>query len=119
MIFRAEHYHRLVQTLGTSEQADVLRSTFVGNRFEKDPAFTHFVWDVLVSAAIIDPSIITAERSHHIDVNTQYGLSYGQSLAYPKFSPPGTQLVRIVTDIDEQRLWDMLNDKTYWASARK
>lgn len=86
--------------------------------FGKDPNFTHFVWDVLVAAAIIEPGIITQERTLNIDVNTQYGLSYGQSLAYPKFSPPGTQPVRIVTEINEKRFWDMLNDHTYWDSAR-
>ena len=118
VIFRAEHYQRLLQTLGRSEQAKILRSTFVGQMFEKDPKFTHFVWDVLVSAAIIEPGIITAERTHNIDINTQYGLSYGQSLAYPKFSPPGTRPVRIVTSINEARFWDMVNDKTFWASVQ-
>lgn len=118
VVFRAEHYQRFLKTLGASQQADILRSTFVGQMFGKDPNFTHFVWDVLVAAAIIEPGIITKERSLNIDVNTQYGLSYGQSLAYPKFSPPGTQPVRIVTEINEKRFWDMLNDHTYWDSAR-
>ena len=101
------------------EQAAMLRSTFVGKSFEKDPAFTHFVWDVLVAAVIIDPSLITSEVTCRIDVNDAQGLSYGQSLAYPKTGPEGSQKARIVLDMDQKRFWDMLNDKQYWASVRK
>lgn len=71
-----------------------------------------------MAAAIIDPDIITAEQTCAIDVNTQYGLSYGQSLAFPKVSPAGCSKARIVTDIDQERFWNMVNDKTYWKSAR-
>ncbi|MDO5674410.1 MAG: nucleoside hydrolase [bacterium] len=118
VIFRLGHYQRLLKTLGKSPQAELLQSTFVGQMFAKDKDFTHFVWDVLVAAALIDPDLITEERTLNIDVNTDYGLSYGQSLAYPKFSPPGTQPVRIITSIDEERFWNMVNDTTYWHSVR-
>ena len=117
-VFRKAHYDRLLTSLGKSPQSDILKNTFVGQSFAKDPAFTHFVWDVLVAAAIIDPDIITAEQTCAIDVNTQYGLSYGQSLAFPKVSPAGCSKARIVTDIDQERFWNMVNDKTYWKSAR-
>jgi len=118
IIFRIEHYKRLLATLGNSPQAKLLRSTFVGQMFEKDPSFTHFVWDALVAAVIIDPTLIKREVTQKIDVNDAVGLSYGQSLAYPKLAPKGCQPARIVTEIEEARFWDMLNDKTYWASAR-
>jgi inosine-uridine nucleoside N-ribohydrolase len=118
VVFRREHYDRFIATLGKSEQADILRSSFVGTMFEKDPAFTHFVWDVLVAAVIIDPTLITREVTCKIDINTDYGVSYGQSLAYPKLGPRGAQSARIVLDLDQERFWDMLNDTTYWASAR-
>ncbi|MDR2160530.1 MAG: nucleoside hydrolase, partial [Desulfovibrio sp.] len=119
IVFRRAHYDRLLQTLGKSGQAQLLRTSFVGQSFEKNPDFTFFVWDVLVSAIIIDPSIIIREENVFIDVNDQYGLSYGQSLAYREVAPAGAQRARIILDIDEQRFWDMLNDKTYWASARQ
>jgi inosine-uridine nucleoside N-ribohydrolase len=118
VVFRKLHYDRLVQTLGKSEQAKILRNTFVGQMFEKDPAFTFFIWDVIVSAIIIDPSIITDEVKAFVDVNDQYGLSYGQSIAYPKQGPPGSQQARIILDVNQDKLWDMINDKTYWKSAR-
>ena len=118
VVFRKEHYDRLCRTLGKSPELDILRKTFVGQSFEKNPSFTHFVWDVLVAAAIIDPAIITGERTCAIDVNTQYGLSYGQSLAYPKAAPAGTRSARIVTDVDQKRFWNMVNNAAYWASIR-
>lgn len=119
VVFRREHYDRLLQTLGNGAQAGILRSTFVGKNFEENPEFTHFVWDVLVAAVLIDPSIVVSETTCHIDVNTDFGLSYGQSLAYPKSGPIGTQPARIITDIDQERFWSMVNDKTYWASLSK
>ncbi len=118
VVFRREHYDRLLVTLGTSGQAQLLRDSFVGKRFEANPGFTHFVWDVLVAAVLIDPGLITAEQTRHVDINTQFGPSYGQSLAYAQSGPAGTQPVRIVTDIDIERFWDTVNDKTYWKSAR-
>ncbi|MDR2124759.1 MAG: nucleoside hydrolase [Desulfovibrio sp.] len=119
IIFRRAHYDRLLKTLGKSGQAQLLRNSFLGQSFEKNPDFTFFVWDVLVSAVIIDPSIIIREENVFIDVNDQYGLSYGQSLAYRETAPAGAQRARVVLDIDEKRFWDILNDKTYWASARQ
>ena len=118
VIFRKEHYDRLLAMLGTGAQAKILRSTFVGKSFEQNPSFTHFVWDVLVAAIIIDPSLVTQEITCHVDINDSWGLSYGQSLAYPKTGPEGSQKARIITEIDQKRFWDLLNDKTYWASVR-
>ncbi|MGI6655413.1 MAG: hypothetical protein ACOX5Z_01020 [Desulfobulbus sp.] len=73
VVFRHEHSQRLLQTPGKSPQAELLRSTFVGRMFAKDKNFTHFVWDVLMAAALIDPSLITADRTLNIDVNTESG----------------------------------------------
>jgi len=118
VVFRKEHYDRLLGTLGKSEQAKILRNTFVGQTFEQDPNFTHFIWDVIVSAIIIDPSLITEEVTAFVDINDQVGLSYGQSLAYPVQGPEGSLQARIIMEVDEERLWNMINDKTYWKSAQ-
>jgi len=118
VIFRRPHYDRLVQTLGQSGQAKILRSSFIGKMFEENEAFTFFIWDVIVSAIIIDMSIVTEEVTAFVDVNDQFGLSYGQSIAYPKQGSHGSRQARIILDIDQDKLWDMINDKTYWKSAR-
>lgn len=118
VIFRKPHYDRLVQTLSKSPQLKILRSTFPAQQFEKDPKFTFFIWDVIVSAIIIDPSLITEEVTAFVDINDQYGLSYGQSIAYPKHGPAGSRKARIIMDVNQDKLWDMINDKTYWKSAK-
>jgi len=118
VIFRKPHYDRLMHTLGISEQAKLLRSSFAGQMFEKDPDFAHFLWDVIVVAFIIDPSVVTKEITAFVDVNDQYGLSYGQSIAYPEQGPEGSRQARIIMDVDQEKLWNMINDKTYWKSAR-
>lgn len=114
VVFKKEHYDRLLKTLGTHPLAAMLRGTFVGQTFEKDPKFTHFVWDVLVSAVIIDPTLITEEVTQFVDINDQPGLSYGQSLAYAEDAPAGAQKARIVKTVDIERFWNMLNEQQYW-----
>ena len=118
VVFRKQHYDRILQTLGKSGQAKILRSTFPAQQFEKDPKFTFFIWDVIVSAIIIDPSLVTREVTAFVDINDQYGLSYGQSIAYPKQGPEGSRQARIIMDVDQDRLWNMINDKSYWKSAQ-
>ena len=119
VVFRKEHYDRLIKTLGASPMAELLNGTFVGQSFGKNPDFTHYVWDVLVSAVIIDPTLITKEVTRFVDINDQWGLSYGQSLAYAEDAPAGAQKARIVLEVDEDRFWDMLNDPQYWRSIKK
>lgn len=118
VVFRKAHYDRLVQTLGKSGQLKILRSTFPAQQFEKDSSFTFFIWDVIVSAIIIDPSVITKEVTAYVDINDQYGLSYGQSIAYPKQGPEGSRQARIIMDVNQDKLWNLINDKTYWKSAQ-
>jgi len=116
--FRKTHYDRLLHTLGKSPQAAILRSSFAGQMFEKDPDCTLFIWDVIVSALIIDPSVVTREVTAFVDVNDQYGLSYGQSIAYPEQGPEGSRQANIILDVDQEKLWNMINDKRYWKSAQ-
>ena len=119
VVFRKGHYDRLMMTLDRSPEAGILEKTFVGTMFAKDPKFTHFVWDVIVAAYLIDPTIVTSQRLCSIDVNTQFGLSYGQSLAYLTHCPPGCQKAAVVMDIDQKKFWNMVCDPLYWASVRK
>ncbi len=97
----------------------MLRGTFVGKGFETNPDFSHYIWDVLVAAVIIDPTLITKEVTRFVDINDQWGLSYGQSLAYPEEIPFGAQKARIVLEVNTDRFWNMLNDPKYWNFIEK
>jgi inosine-uridine nucleoside N-ribohydrolase len=118
VIFNRSHYDRVLQTMGNSGQAQLLRNSFLGKSFEKDPNFTFFVWDVLVAAIIIDPSLIVESEKMLIDVNDQYGLSSGQSLAFTQSAPVGAQQATVVLELDDEGFWDLISDKKYWASAQ-
>ena len=63
------------------EMKKLLESTYAGQQFAKDKAFIQYVWDVLAAAILIDPSLIAEERTCAVDVNAEFGPSYGQALA--------------------------------------
>ena len=63
---------------------------------------------MLAAAILIDPSLITEERTCAVDVNAEFGPSYGQALAYHDNGPQGSQKARIVMTIDQERFWNML-----------
>lgn len=88
-----------------------LKELFLNSRYEKrfeNPEATSFVWDLLVSAIIIDPSIITEEKTQWIDVNTEYTQDYGRSLAYDIQGPLGTEKARVIHTIDEEKFWNLM-----------
>ncbi len=119
LVFDKKHFDRYLKTLNNNKLSQLLRRTHVGESFEKGDYFTHFVWDVLVAAILIDPTIITKEITQYVDVNDQFGLSYGQSLAFPINGPRGSQKARIILDIDTARFWNMLNQEHFWKDIQK
>ncbi|GBU10168.1 hypothetical protein AwWohl_13060 [Gammaproteobacteria bacterium] len=74
-------------------------------KFSKDEHAYSYVWDLLVSAIIIDPSIVTKTSTQWLDVNTEYTQDYGRSLAYKIQGPIGTLQGEIVHEIDEDKFW--------------
>ncbi|GAK58567.1 inosine-uridine preferring nucleoside hydrolase [Candidatus Vecturithrix granuli] len=87
----------------------VFKETY-GPRFEKDANFTRLVWDTIAATVTIDPTLITEEQTRWVDVNADYNLDYGRSLGYKKQGPAGTQQVRILFTIDEERFWNVMVD---------
>lgn len=110
--FTASRYQKILAGSGKSGTAALVRSTWLGGMFASDPQFTFYVWDVVVAAVILDPTLITGERTCFIDVDTQFGLSYGRSYAYPATGPEGARRARIVTQIDQERFWALV-EKLY------
>lgn len=111
--FPADKFHTLLEAVD-APYGELLRGTFLGGNFLGDPDHTFFIWDVLVSAVLMDPSLIMDETTCQIDVNDSFGLSYGQSLAYPGVGPEGSRKARIVLDIDRERFWKLLLDRKSW-----
>lgn len=115
--FRKKHYNEFVKTIAKSGELEIIKKSKIGRMFETKNAkdTSPYIWDVLVAAYIIDPSILTKSVDAYVDVNTQFGASYGQSIAYAdKKAPQGTQKAKIVLEIDQKKLWKMVNDPKYW-----
>jgi len=70
-------------------------------------AEANILWDELAAVAWLDPSIITKSQKLYIDVNTDHGAGYGDTLAWPPGQQPGTgeALVEVQQDLDKQKFY--------------
>jgi len=116
--FRKADYDAFINMLGKSALVPVFNRGYQGSSFAKDPARVSYIWDILTAAVIIDPSVIKGREKLPVDINDQFGLSYGQSMAYRTRGPAGARTADIITDIDTDKFWKMVLDKKYWNSAK-
>lgn len=79
-------------------------------RFDADPAYTRLVWDTIAAAVVIDSTLITAQQTRFVDINSDYGLDYGRSLSYKIQGPAGTQNARILFAINEKKFWNLMTN---------
>ena len=127
-VMRAPWKEQIVVPLDACEKMEMRKEDFFGFKaLIKSPEFNMmmqrhylaeyletgtptFIWDVLTAALIIDPSVITEEVTMPIDVNDVYSPSYGQTLAYIRVQPEGTQKARIVKNVDQKKILWMIHD---------
>jgi inosine-uridine nucleoside N-ribohydrolase len=76
------------------------------------PVTINYLWDELAAAAWIDPTLITGERSVYMDVNTDHGPNYGDTLTWAEEYKPSLPLnkVHAQMDVDLPRLQKLLVD---------
>ena len=62
----------------------------------------YYMWDELAAAALLDPGIITREQVLYVDVDTQRGPNYGDTLSWTPASRPRVTLqpVHVQQDLD-------------------
>jgi len=106
-LFNEKIYKRI--TKEKNPVAEFFSSKY-GPPLSKDKNFTRLVWDTIAAAVVIDPGLITEEKSRWVDVNADYNLDYGRSLSYQLKGPVGTQKARILYSIDEERFWNLMVD---------
>lgn len=104
----AQRYAETERNIKNPVFAEMLRRNFRYGKFKSEPDYVTYIWDTIVSAVIIDPAIITEEAFLPVDVNDNYSLSYGQTLAFKGGAPRGAQKARIVLAVDEKKLWKMI-----------
>ena len=127
-VMRAPWNEQIVVPLDACEKMEMRKEDFFGfQHLIKKPEFNMmmarhylaeyletgtptYIWDVLTAALLIDPSVITEEVTMPIDVNDVWSPSYGQTLAYIRVQPEGTQKARIVKTVDQKKILWMIHD---------
>jgi purine nucleosidase len=113
-----------VKTRMEKELIDEIRkSSAPGAQYVAKYAERNFLWDELAAVAWLDPSIITKSRQLYIDVNTDRGAGYGDTLAWAPGNQPGLGevLVEVQDDLDKAKFYreyvDLLKRETPGARA--
>jgi inosine-uridine nucleoside N-ribohydrolase len=78
-------------------------------RYLTEYAVESFMWDELSAAAMIDPSIVTAQKELYVDIDVDHGPSYGQTLFWEPGAvvPPYERLATVQFDVDTKKLYDL------------
>ena len=108
VFFTKERYDEFTSRLHTKLFQDMWENHWFTPNFKNNPKFRSWVWDVIAAAAVIDPSVITEEVTYPVDVNDVWSPNYGTTLAYRGFGPVGTQDARIILNVDEEKLFKMI-----------
>jgi len=108
--FKKPEYEKVRSIVKNPIITDMLNNNVLVTLYGENADYTHYIWDVLVSAIIIDPTLITEEVTLPVDVCVDYGPAYGQAIAYERQAPVGAQKARIVTTVNKERLWKMVYD---------
>lgn len=104
--FGKEQYDRIVG--GNQTPVVKMFKDLMGPEFEINPDSKSFVWDSMTAAFILKPDIVTNVVENYVDIDVSRGHDYGRSLRYPEGGQPeGTQLAKIVFDIDIEAFWDL------------
>src|ERR1700757_2772403 len=97
-----------VKTLMDRELIEKIRkSSTPAAQYVAKYASANFLWDELAAVAWLDPSIITASKKLYMDVNTDRGPGYGNTLVWRPGNQPaaGEILVEVQDDLDKAKFY--------------
>ena len=85
----------------------VAKSPEPGAQYVAKYAQANFLWDELAAVAWLDPSIITKWKKLYVDVDTDHGAGYGDTLVWPQGRQPGLGevLVDVQDDLDKEKFY--------------
>lgn len=108
--FKKDRFNEIISIMKNQDLVMMMKRNFLNTLFIENPQYVHYIWDVIAASILIDPTIIKEEVTRYVDVNAQFGFSYGQAVAFSGNQPVGTQQARIILTVDEARLWEMIYD---------
>jgi purine nucleosidase len=81
-------------------------------RFFRTGQGGEYMWDELAAAAWVDPTIITKRETRYMDVDTDHGAGYGNTLTWTDKDKPGIAVhpVEIQIDLDDAKFDRMFVD---------
>jgi purine nucleosidase len=87
--------------------AEVAKSHTPGAQYVAKYADANYLWDELAAVAWLDPSFITKWQKLYVDVDTDHGASYGDTLAWAPGQQPemGEQLVEVQKELDKEKFY--------------
>jgi inosine-uridine nucleoside N-ribohydrolase len=87
--------------------AAVAKSPSPGAQYVAKYAEANYLWDELAAVAWLDPSFITKWQKLYIDVDTDHGASYGDTLVWAPGQQPGVgeQLVEVQKELDKEKFY--------------
>ena len=82
------------------------------SRYLEKYSLPGYMWDEIAGAALIDPSIITAQKKLCIDIDIDHGASYGKTIFWDSKTqvPPYLRLADIQFDIDTEKFYRLSID---------
>jgi inosine-uridine nucleoside N-ribohydrolase len=78
--------------------------------FLKNPAAKSYLWDSLAAAYLIDPDFVTKSEAQYLDVETNWGKSYGATIPLDRRQAPDATPVKVMLQLDFHRVWNLYKD---------
>jgi inosine-uridine nucleoside N-ribohydrolase len=87
--------------------AEIAKGQYPAAQYTAKYAQPGYLWDELAAVAWLDPSIITKTHKVYLDVSTDHGASYGDTLVWSEGTRPhlGEREVEIQDDLDKQKFY--------------
>ena len=91
--------------------AKLLASSGLAKRFQNDPSAISYIYDTLALAYLVDPTYATDVKEMWVDVDVNWGPSYGRTVGYEE-EPPAKllQKARVVRRFANQRFFELYID---------
>ena len=99
----------------TSNPDSIISKLLKGSAFaralERNPKATEYIYDTLALAYLIDPAYATDVAEMWVDVDTNWGPSYGRTLGYPQQQPANLlQKAKVIRRFDNARFFEWYVD---------
>ena len=96
---------------GDTPVAKLMASSGLARRFKEDSAAISYIYDTLALAYLVDPTYATDVKEMWVDVDCNWGPSYGRTLGYEEELPAKLlQKAKVVRRFDNDRFFKLYVD---------